>query len=311
MRLRALHADFGVEISGIDLGAALPDSAFDLIRTHYDRHSLLLFRDQDLPPAAQADLCHRLGQPKIETRKQFNFREHPEVSTIGNVTAGDGRPLAFFVRGGFGWHVDGTAACHVDAATLLYAVEVPERGGDTLFLSTAAAYERLPADLRDRLETLSFKTSFHAHNDPLYQSNPDAFIPLSSHERAALPDVWHRIVQTHPVSGRKLLYLSLDPIEFDQAGLDQGRDLIERVMSLASRPAAVYRHHWQPGDLLIWDNHAMMHSATPTQSYESDRRLMHRSFVYTQPTARPLPNYAELCKIFMPTADSIGLSDFD
>lgn len=307
---RKIMPHFGLEISGINLNAEINDSDFELLLEHYYRSSMLLFRNQNLSAEAQARLAHRFGQPKIETRKQFNYQDHPEVSTLGNIRNDAGRPLSFFVDGGFGWHTDGSAACHVDAATFLYAVEVPREGGDTLFLSTTEAYDRAPESVKARLQEVSFLTSFHAHNDPLSESSPDSFIPLQPHEREALPVVWHKLVQTHPVTGKKLFYLSLDPLEFDGIDAAVAKQLIEEILQLASAPEYVYRHRWQPGELIIWDNHAMLHSGTPTLMYQDDRRLMHRSFVYTLPTERPLPNYAELSRIFMPDENSIRISDF-
>jgi taurine dioxygenase len=308
---RQLHPGFGLEIVDVDLAGEFCEHDFAEIVDLYNRHSMLLFRHQSLTPAAQAALARRFGAPKIETRKQFNFREHPEVSTIGNIVGEGGRPLAFFVRGGFGWHTDGSAACHVNAATMLYAVEVPRDGGDTLFLSSAAAYDDAPRELLDALAEVSYLTSFHAHNDPLHASDPAAFIPLSAGERDALPPVWHRVVQTHPVSGRKLFYLHSSPIDFDAIDPETGKRLLQQALDLASAPERVYRHRWQPGELIIWDNHAMMHSGTPTESYEADRRLMLRSFVYTLPTARSLANHAEQSRIFMPDENSISVTDFD
>ncbi len=296
---RALMPDFGVEVLGCDLRDPDPDTLGE-IRALYDRHAVLLFRDQSLAPAHQAALAHRFGRPKIETRKQFNLRDHPEVSTIGNVRDEGDRPAAFFVRGGFGWHTDGTAACHVDAATFLYAVEVPSAGGDTLLCSTASAYQRLDPALAERLAGLRMLCSFHAHNDPLHESDPDAFVPLTEAERAALPPVWHDVVQVHPVSGQTVLYMNFDPLAFDGAGAEEGRALLQAALDVATAGDAVYRHRWRPGDLLVWDNHATLHSATPSHMYEHDRRLMHRSFVYTEPTARPLPNLEEVNRIFMP-----------
>ena len=308
---RPVHADFGREIIGVDLAGELSARDVAELIDLYHQHSMLLFRQQSLTPAAQAQLAQRFGAAKIETRKQFNFREHPEVSTIGNIVDRSGRSLAFFVRGGFGWHTDGTASCHVNAATLLYAVEVPRDGGDTLFVSSAAAFDNAPQDLLEALEGVSYLTSFHAHNDPLYESDPQAFIPLSPGERDALPPVWHRVVQTHPVSGRRLFYLYRNPIDFDGVELETGNRLMRQALELACAPERVYRHRWQPGELIIWDNHAMLHSGTPTESYAEDRRLMHRSFVYTLPTARPLPNHTELSRIFMPDESSISVDDFD
>ena len=143
--------------------------------------------------------------------------------------------------------------------------------------------------------------SFHAHNDPLYKTAPDAFIPLTKQERAALPPVWHDVIQTHPVTGRTVLYLYHSPIELRGIDNDEGRELIKTCFDICAQEDVVYRHRWTPGELIIWDNHAMLHSGTPTDMYEQhSRRLMHRSFVYTEPTERPLPNLDEINRIFMP-----------
>ena len=158
---------------------------------------------------------------------------------------------------------------------------------------------------------MSILSSFHAHKDPFLESDPGSFIPLTQQEREALPPVWHKVIQTHPVTGRKVFYLNLDPLEFDGIDDNTGRELIDKIVELGSEPGNVYRHQWTPGELIIWDNHSMLHSGTPTQMYDADRRLMHRSFVYTLPTERPLPNYDEVSQIFAPTEASIKLADFD
>ena len=293
--------NFGLEVSGVELSSPIDDDSFSEIRDLYFSHSALLFRDQDLSPQSQARLVHRFGCPKIETRKQFNLKDYPEVSTIGNVKHPDGEDAAFFVRGGFGWHTDGTSACHVDAATFLYAVEVPKVGGDTLLCSTATAYENIPETLKDQLSDLEMLCSFHAHNDPLLEADPDSHIPLTKEERRALPPVWHKIVQVHPVTGRTVLYMNFNPIEFNSVSLSMGEEWLQAALAVATQEQYVYRHEWKPGDLLIWDNHAVLHSGTPTACYKSDRRLMHRSFVYTQPTERTLENLEEVNAIFLKT----------
>ena len=291
--------NFGREVLGVDLSAPIDDDSFAEILDLYFSHSALLFRDQDLSPQSQARLAHRFGRPKIETRKQFNLKDYPEVSTIGNAKHADGQDAAFFVRGGFGWHTDGTSACHVDAATFLYAVEVPKVGGDTLLCSTATAYENISETLKDQLSDLEMLCSFHAHNDLLLEADPDSHIPLTKEERRALPPVWHKIVQVHPVTGRTVLYMNFNPIEFNSVSLSVGEEWLQEALAVATQEQVVYRHEWKPGDLLIWDNHAVLHSGTPTACYESDRRLMHRSFVYTQPTERTLENLDEVNAIFL------------
>ena len=311
MKTRQIKDDFGLEVTDINLAEPLSDLQFKQVLDYFYEYSVLLFPNQSLTPEAQAAFCHRLGQPKIETRKQFNFQEFPEVSAIGNIIGKNHKQLSFFARGGFGWHTDGTAACHVNSATLLYAVEVPRNGGDTLFLSTASTYNRAPNKLKKQLESVSVLSSFHAHNDPLLESDPDSFIALSQQERDALPPVWHKVIQTHPVTKHPVFYLNLDPLQFDGIDDRTGRELLKQVVALGSQPEYVYQHRWTPGELMMWDNHSVLHSGTPTLMYESERRLMHRSFVYTLPTERPLGNYNEVSQIFRPTKDSIQLSDFD
>jgi taurine dioxygenase len=298
LSFRPLNPHFGVEVDGVDLAGEVPDAVFAEIVAAYYRHSVLLFRGQHLAPAAQARLTYRFGKPKIETRKQFNLREHPEVSALGNVVDADGRPLAFFNRQGESWHTDGVAACHVDAATLLYAVQVPRQGGDTMFASAAVAYETLPPALRAQAGRLRMRCSFHAHNDKIREADPASHVALTPEERAALPDVWHDVVQVHPVTGRTVLYLYDSALEYDGLPERTAAALMTQLFAHATREGFTYRHRWWPGDLMIWDNHATLHSATAVGPYENDLRLMHRSFVYTWPTARPLDNIDERNAIF-------------
>ena len=293
---KALNAEFRSGSTGVELSSPIDDDSFAEIRDLY--FSLgLLFRDQDLSPQSQARLAHRFGCPKIETRKQFNLKDYPEVSTIGNVKHPDGEDAAFFVRGGFGWYTDGTSAVmwmRQPSMRLRHLKLV----GDTLLCSTATAYENIPETLKDQLGDLEMLCSFHAHNDPLLEADPDSHIPLTKEERRALPPVWYKIVQVHPVTGRTVLYMNFNPIEFNSVSLSVGEEWFQEALAVATQEQYVYRHEWKPGDLLIWDNHAVLHSGTPTACYESDRRLMHRSFVYTQPTERTLDNWTRSTQSF-------------
>ena len=248
---------------------------------------------------ARSPLPHRFGRPKVETRKQFNIRDYPWVSTVGNIVNEDGKPLAFFNRGSEDWHTDGTAACHTNAATFLHAVEVPKEGGDTMYCSTVHAYETLTAALKQKLDGVRLLCSFHAHNDRIFASDPKSHAALTPEERAALPDVWHDIVQTHPVTGRKSLYMKRLPIKAEGLEADEVDGLLQHLYEHATQPHFVYRHRWTPGDLIIWDNLSSLHSATDVGPYENDRRLMYRSFVYMTPTTYPLENLDAINAIFL------------
>lgn len=296
---------FGAEVTGVDLAIEFSDDVLREIMESYYNYSVLLFRDQKLDPPKLARLLRRIGRPKIETRKQFNLRDHPEVSTVGNIVGDDGKPLAFLNRGGIAWHTDGGATCHSNAATFLYAVEAPKEGGDTLYCSTVHAYETLSDELKQRLDDVRMLSSFPKSNDRILARDPKSHEPLTPEERAALPDVWHNVVQTHPVSGRKALYISRNPHGFEGLAEEEARELILSLFEHTTQPDLVYRHHWSPGDLIIWDNLSMLHSQTESERYENDRRLMFRAFVNLMPTDRPHQDLDAFNAVF-PEADGKG-----
>jgi alpha-ketoglutarate-dependent taurine dioxygenase len=276
-----LHPQFGIEVTGVRLSAALDDTSFTTILNLYFEHGVLLFRGQNLTPATLAAFSRRWGRPKIAPRKQFNHQDVPEVMSLGNIVGDEGEPKAFFNRQGVEWHSDTAGNTHIDNVTFLYAVEVPSVGGDTLFCSMAAAYEALPRELKDRIEGLRVLHSFNHHNDKVLRLSPGSARPLLPEERAQYPDIWHELVQVHPINGRRLYYVS-EQLCRRFAGMTEAESepLKEELVRVATAPERVYRHRWSPGDLLLWDNRASMHSATEI-NYEHERRHMLRASTYT------------------------------
>ena len=301
--IHPLMPNFGAEVTGVDLSRTLSDDEFQEILDTYYEHSLLLFPGQSLAPDDQARFAHCFGTPKIETRKQYNLRDAPEVSKVGNIVDESGEPIAFYNRNGVSWHTDGNSTSHVNAVTFLYAMEVPREGGDTMFCSSHSAYETLPDELKKRVEGRRCLISFNWRNDKIRERDPKSHKPLTAAERAAIPDVWQDLVQTHPVTGRKTIYFggAAGVKEIEGVNEEEKHDLLAALVAHSTQPHLVYRHQWTPSDLIIWDNHATMHSATEIEPYEYDRRLLHRSFIYTLPTARPLSNLDEINAIFLKT----------
>ena len=300
-----IKEQFGAEVTGVDLATEFTDEVLREIKEAYYENSLLLFRGQTLDAASLARFLHRFGRPKIETRTQFNLRDHPEVSTLGNIVDEDGEPLAFLNRGGVAWHTDGSATCHSNAATFLYAVEAPREGGDTMYCSSAHAYETLTDDLKQKLDGVRMLSNFPKSNDRIRARDPASHKALSPEERAALPPVWHDVVQTHPVTGRKALYMNRNPHEVDGLELEEARELFTGLFEHATQPHLVYRHHWTLGDLIIWDNLATFHSQTEVEPYAEDRRLMFRAYTYLMPTDRPHKDLDAFNAVFL-EADGKG-----
>jgi taurine dioxygenase len=283
LQIHPLMDDFGAEVSGVDLAAA-DDATIDRLTELYYEHSLLILRDQHLTPGEQAALTARFGTPKIATRKEFNDPVHPTVAAIGNLTI-DGKPAAFLNRQGVEWHSDSAATSDNDVATFLAAVTVPMVGGDTMWCSLHVAYETLTAQIQDMIAARQVCHSWNHHNDKVLRLSPGAFKPLTPKERAARPDLWENLVHVHPVTGRKLYYISHNLV-IAISGLDAGETatLTAHLLEHATLPGRIYRHRWAVGDIAIWDNHAVMHSATEVD-YDDDLRLMHRSSCHTHPLA--------------------------
>ena len=278
-----LHPDFGVEISGVDL-TTLDDVTFKKILNAYHEHGVLLFRNQFYSPEVQVALGHRFGVLGIPPRIQFNLPDHPEISVLGNLMNPDGTPAAFFNEMGEEWHSDSAGYENLDGVTFLYCIASPPKGGETLLCSMAAAWEALDAQTQADMERRKLLHSWNFHNDKVLKISKAK--PLSPEERDRIPDHWTELVQVHPISARKLYYISHNLVkQVDDMSESKSLDYIMPLVKHATQPERVYTHQWQPGDLLIWDNRATMHTATDVSAYRNYTRHMHRSYAFTGPRA--------------------------
>ncbi|MEM7683375.1 MAG: TauD/TfdA family dioxygenase [Pseudomonadota bacterium] len=285
LKTSPLHNHFGVEVHDIDL-SALDDATFRLILDAFFAHGALLFRDQDLHPAAQVALSKRFGVLSIPPRRQFNLADHPEVSVLGNLTNPDGTPAAFFNEMGEEWHSDSAGYENLDGATFLYCIESPPIGGETMLCSMYAAWDALPNNRKADMEGRKVLHSWNFHNDKVMAVSEGK--PLTPEQRALYPDHWTDLVQTHPVTGRKLYYLSHNLVkQIDDWSEERSQSYTMELVDLATTPERVYSHRWRSGDLLVWDNRATMHSATDVASYRDHVRHMHRSYSFMGDRAAP------------------------
>jgi len=186
----------------------------------------------------------------------------------------DGRPIGYADAGSH-WHSDMSYTARPPRCTMLHALEVPmhdgEPRGDTLFVSTAAAYDALPAATRARIDGLRAIHRFAAK--PRGFAKP---VTLSAEQKARYPDVAHPIARSHPATGRKCLYVNEgECVGIPGMARDEALALIRELARHCLRPEFLYRHKWRVGDLVMWDNCAVQHKAI--KDYElPQRRLMHR-----------------------------------
>ncbi len=270
LEIRPLCRAFGAEIVGVDLSRPVDDQLYAEIYAAFLESQLLLFRDQDLPPASQVALGQRFGEVQVHVMNQYHADGFPELYFLSNLDH-KGEPSGKHPdKGTLAWHTDGSWRRVTGQATFLYSVEVPKEGGETHFCDMYAAYEALSDVMKQRLEGMRA-----VHNLDFSRSRRHAEDPMTEAQKRAAPPVDHPVVRTHPETGRKCIFLGDHAETITGLDYEEGRGLVEEINTLAVRPELTYCHQWRPRDLVIWDNRCLMHRAT---SYDSARehRVMRR-----------------------------------
>lgn len=272
--LRPLHAGFGAEVVGCTPGETAKDESFPAFCDAFLTCQLIVFRGVAVAPEAQVALARRFGEVQVHVMDQYHgVAGLPELYHLSNLGA-DGRPDGRHPdKGTLYWHTDGSWRDRPGQATLMFAEEVPRKGGDTLFADMYGAFERLSAEWRARIAGLEA-----IHNLDFSRTRRHGNDPMTDEQRALAPPVAHPIVRAHPETGRQALFLGDHAESVVGMDYDAGRALIEELNALATPDDLVYRHRWRPGDFVIWDNRCLMHRAMPYDT-ANDRRVMRRCTV--------------------------------
>jgi len=258
----------GAEVTGVNLAAGVDDATFDEIHRAWLEHHVLFFRDQRITPSQQTAFAERFGDLEV-----YPFIAplpgHPYVIPIVK------EPETHANFGG-GWHSDMPYQERPVKATLLYAIDVPERGGDTLFADMTGAYDALSDGMKRLLEGLrAVFTAAKVHGaDGFYR---DADHPMAKQKDAEREQgrFLHPVVRTHPETGRRALYLDLPHVErFEDMRVRESQPLMEFLSQHATQPRFTTRFRWRPGSLAVWDNRCVQHYAL--NDYAGRRREMHR-----------------------------------
>jgi taurine dioxygenase len=278
LKVRRSKAPLGAEILGVDLSQTLDEATFREIVDLFHRHEVVYFRNQRLTPEQHIAFSRRFGELEHHVRKDCCRPGYPEIFVVSNVLE-NGRPIGSQDAGLF-WHSDLCYLKEPSRGSLFYAREVPADAqgnplGDTLFASGTAAYEALPDADKRRLESLKAVNSYAKgyYRDRNSGPRPE----LTEEQKARTPDVEHPVVRTHPYTGRKSLFVC-EGYTSRICGVNEqdSEALLARLFEQATRPEFVYRHHWQVGDFLIWDNCSTQHRAVIDYALPQ-RRLMERT----------------------------------
>ena len=276
LQINRLSESFGAEIVGLDVARA-DDDAFAAVRAALDRHLVLVFRGQHrLAPEAHVAFSRRFGPLQVHVQAQFHLPGIPEILVVSNVRE-NGQPIGLADAGRY-WHSDLSYMARPSLGSLLHAKELPAEGGDTLFADTIAAWAALPEAQKQALAGRTAVHDYDARNRIQAAADPEGRPALTREMAATVAPVVHPVVRVHPGNGRPALFVN-QGFTTRINGLDEAesRRLLALLFRHASDPRFQYRHRWQPGDLVMWDNRGTQHLATP---FPADRRrLMYRTTV--------------------------------
>ena len=223
---------------------------------------MLVFRAQEFSASEYLAFARQFGRPEPHVIDQFHHPEHAEILILSNVVK-DGRPAGLADAGTY-FHTDYSYLEVPARATLLYSIEVPKQGGDTLFADQYAAYDDLAPSLRKKVENL---TALHhyGNRDDLDRRSRTVASVLSEDQERRMTWVRHPVVRRHPVTGRKALY-AVSGSSFGIEGMpqDEALELLDELKRHATQEKYRLRLKYGVGDVVIWDNASLLHSATLT-----------------------------------------------
>jgi taurine dioxygenase len=273
----------GAEVRGLDVAAGLDEATIIKLRDAVLRHSLVVLRGQRLSPAQQLAFTNRIETVKPAPRPAAGSHapvvpDFPELVVVSNIVE-DGRKIGIS-DAGLLWHSDTCFQSHPELFVTLHALEIPigEDGvalGDTRYVSTTAAYDALDQATKDKLDGLRVVQSYIWHTDKLARLGMLTRPKLTEEQRRTTVELDHPLVRTHPITGRKLLYIN-EAFSACITGWSEAdsRALLDPLLEHIKQPRFMTKHRWQEGDLLIWDNAATQHLAT--FDYGTIRRRLHR-----------------------------------
>jgi alpha-ketoglutarate-dependent 2,4-dichlorophenoxyacetate dioxygenase len=286
---RQIGPCFAAKVEGIDIRKPLSPEEVAAIHAGMDRYAVLVFHDQQIDDEQQLAFTRRLGdiehaigtslRAPDEYRLPTTFADVSNLDKDGAIFAREDR-RRLFALGNRLWHSDSSFKEIPAKYSLLRAVSIPSRGGDTEFAYMVAAYDALDADTRAAVEELICEHS------QLFSRQQLGFTDFTEEERARFAPVRQCLVRTHPVTGRKSLYLSSHAGSILGWPVPEARAFLRDLVEHATQRQFVYAHRWRVGDLVMWDNRQTMHRARPFPAHEP-RDMRRTTLVGDGPTAAP------------------------
>jgi taurine dioxygenase len=271
LEIRSIRGSFAREVLGAQLWTDIPHADMEKIQAAWADCGVLVFRRQALSEQELVEFSNRFGRAQVVHRKDWVSPEHPEVILVSNLKDVENNHVGMPGTGDVEWHTDQSYVLKPATAAVLYGVEIPNDGsGSTWWANLRLAYDALPAALRAEVEG---KRAIYDYNARLAGYH-EAARTVTEEQRRQTPPVTHALIQTHPVTGKKTLYM--DPTTFigvEEMAKEASKDLLRRLLEASTRPEFTYEHRWQVGDVVMWDNAFTLHRR---DSYDSKKRRFHK-----------------------------------
>ncbi|RVU33857.1 TauD/TfdA family dioxygenase [Hwanghaeella grinnelliae] len=278
--IEKLHPDFGARITGLKLGGGMTAAEVDFVHDAIDTYSFLCFPDQDLPDDDLLAFTRLLGEPEVEHVALGKTGKASFFGTIGNigedgVKHGNAATSTKHQTGNNLWHSDSSFRITPTYVTITQPHEVPGEGGATEFVSARAAYDRLPDEMKEKIDPLEV-----IHD---YVFSRTQVVKIDLNHGASLPPIRHPLVRTNPRTGVKNYYTGSHARSVSGWGGIESRELLDELNAFATTPESIYSHPWAVGETVIWDNRCILHRGT---GYDADRwrRLLRQTRVVGEHT---------------------------
>ena len=297
LALTPLPGPFGAQVHGVDLARGVDPETLRALALAFVEHKVLLLRDQGLSPDAYAAFARAWGTPRVDGFAERNVPGFDYMSTVGNV--GGVNEQEVYRNGASFWHTDCAAEADPDATTMLYCLQAPEEGGETLIADMQAAYEALDEETRRNIDPLVAVHRYSGTGEIVggREEWEHTLQPVTEETAERLPPPARRpLARAHSVTGRKGLYSPAGSIvAVEGMEREEAHHLVRRLKLHAILPEFRYAHRYRSGDLLMWDNTATLHFARPIGPHDGgrNRRLLHRIV----PLGLPRPLRAEGCAV--------------
>ena len=261
IKINKLSNNLGSEIYNIDLSKPITTSMFEMIKEVFFSSQFLVFKEQNLNPEQFVNFSKLFGELDIHIKNEFHHEQFPEILILSNKKNTNGQPIGFEDAGRY-WHSDMSYATIPPMASILYAVEIPDSGGDTYFCNMEKAYDDLDLMQKEFLKTLKAIHSYEASFQGITSANKNRGT-LTAEQKKLLNEVVHPVIRTHNQTKKKSIYINPGfTKEIENKSESQSKEILSKIFNHCLNQKYIFKFKWEKNDIVIWDNSSVLHHAS-------------------------------------------------